>query len=124
MICLLIYYTAPLHHIFNELVVVLVSSLTIFWLFNHFRQKLLPINQLTIALTEQKNNIPEAGDCIIIARKQFSSVIRAAVSGRDLSTSEQATGMALLKGLSLKEIARIRHTLEKPVRQQASSIYK
>jgi DNA-binding CsgD family transcriptional regulator len=33
-------------------------------------------------------------------------------------------GRLLLKGLSLKEIAAIRNTLEKTVRQQASSIYK
>ena len=35
-----------------------------------------------------------------------------------------ALGRLLLKGLSLKEIAAIRETLEKTVRQQVSSIYK
>ena len=41
-----------------------------------------------------------------------------------LTTSEKDVGWLLLKGLSLKEIAAIRQTMEKTVRQQASSIYK
>jgi len=41
-----------------------------------------------------------------------------------LSPSEKEVGLMLIKGLSLKEIAALRNTLEKTVRQQASSIYK
>jgi len=40
-----------------------------------------------------------------------------------LTGSESEVGWLLLKGLSLKEIAIVRDTLEKTVRQQASSIY-
>ena len=41
-----------------------------------------------------------------------------------LTGSEIEVGWLLLKGLSLKEIAFVRSTKEKTVRQQASSIYK
>jgi DNA-binding CsgD family transcriptional regulator len=41
-----------------------------------------------------------------------------------LTQTEKEVSLLLLKGLSFKEIAAVRKTLEKTVRQQASSIYK
>jgi len=41
-----------------------------------------------------------------------------------LTQTEKEVAMLLLKGLSFKEIAVVRDTLEKTVRQQASSIYR
>jgi len=42
----------------------------------------------------------------------------------ELTQTEKEVAMLLLKGLSFKEIASVRDTLEKTVRQQASSIYR
>jgi DNA-binding NarL/FixJ family response regulator len=41
-----------------------------------------------------------------------------------LSHSEKDVALLLIKGLSMKEIAEIRNTQEKTVRQQATTIYK
>lgn len=41
-----------------------------------------------------------------------------------LSQSEKDVALLLIKGLSMKEIAGIRNTQEKTVRQQATTIYK
>ena len=52
------------------------------------------------------------------------SITKLNTSAKQVTTSEKDVGWLLSKGLSLKEIAAIRETLEKTVRQQASSIYK
>ena len=41
-----------------------------------------------------------------------------------LTTSERDIVLGLLKGLSFREIAQLRDTREKTVRQQASSVYR
>lgn len=52
----------------------------------------------------------------LVAVKQFQEW--------ELTKTEQEVALLLLKGLSFKEIASVRDTLEKTVRQQASSIYR
>jgi DNA-binding NarL/FixJ family response regulator len=52
----------------------------------------------------------------LVAERQFAEW--------DLTQTEKQVAMLLLKGLSFKEIAAVRETLEKTVRQQASSIYR
>ncbi len=52
----------------------------------------------------------------VVAEKQFAEW--------ELTQTEKEVAMLLLKGLSFKEIAAVRDTLEKTVRQQASSIYR
>lgn len=52
----------------------------------------------------------------LVAERQFTEW--------DLTQTEKQVAMLLLKGLSFKEIAAVRDTLEKTVRQQASSIYR
>jgi DNA-binding CsgD family transcriptional regulator len=56
--------------------------------------------------------------------KQYSAVIQEQFSAWDLTPSEKAVALLLLKGLSFDEIASVRDTKEKTVRQQASSIYR
>jgi DNA-binding CsgD family transcriptional regulator len=57
------------------------------------------------------------------ARRKLGHVVAQQFSEWGLTGSEQEVGWLLLKGLSLKEIALVRQTQEKTVRQQASSIY-
>jgi len=61
---------------------------------------------------------------VLEARKKLGNVVTQQFSEWTLTGSETEVGWLLLKGLSLKEIAIVRNTQEKTVRQQASSIYK
>jgi DNA-binding NarL/FixJ family response regulator len=54
----------------------------------------------------------------------LSEVIQEQFSEWQLTAGEQEVALLLLKGLSFKEIAALRNTLEKTVRQQASGIYR
>jgi DNA-binding NarL/FixJ family response regulator len=57
------------------------------------------------------------------ARREYSEMIRRQFDAWNLTASEQQVALLLLKGLSFKEIAAVRDTREKTVRQQASTIY-
>lgn len=52
----------------------------------------------------------------VVADRQFTDW--------ELTQTEKEVAMLLLKGLSFKEIAAVRNTVEKTVRQQASAIYR
>ena len=55
---------------------------------------------------------------------EFSKIIQAQFETWKLTASEKEVSLLLLKGLTLDEIARVRETKEKTVRQQASNVYK
>ena len=54
---------------------------------------------------------------------QYRAVMQKQFDAWHLSASEQDIVIGLLKGLSFREIAELRETREKTVRQQASSVY-
>ena len=114
---------ATLSHVAKEAVIVTMSALAIAWLIAGLKQQSNEIRQLQHEL----NNIGETSNppkkYILDARKTLGNVIAQQFAEWKLTQSEADVGRLLLKGLSLKEIATIRDTLEKTVRQQASSIY-
>ncbi len=61
---------------------------------------------------------------LLAARHDMAKVLQAQFAEWGLTQTEKEVSLLLLKGLSFKEIAAVRKTLEKTVRQQASSIYK
>jgi DNA-binding NarL/FixJ family response regulator len=58
------------------------------------------------------------------ARHELALVLKDQFENWNLTQTERQVAMLLLKGLSFKEIASVRSTMEKTVRQQASAIYK
>lgn len=55
---------------------------------------------------------------------QYRTVIQKQFDAWNLSASEQDIVILILKGLSFREIAELRNTRDKTVRQQASSVYR
>ena len=74
-------------------------------------------------------SVSEANDQILppalaTARHELALVLKEQFEIWSLTQTEREVAMLLLKGLSFKEIASVRSTMEKTVRQQASAIYK
>lgn len=67
---------------------------------------------------------PAQSASLVAARHDMAKVLKSQFEEWQLTVTEKEVGLLLLKGLSFKEIAAVRNTLEKTVRQQASSIYK
>lgn len=115
---------ATKEHVLKELLVVTLSLLSIVWLLFGLRRQRIEIRALKEALraVEQPSTPPD--EYVIDGRKKLRDVVTQQFSDWGLTGSESEVGWMLLKGLSLKEIAIVRNTLEKTVRQQASSLYK
>lgn len=111
-------------HIVKETIVVSISTIGLAWLLWGLRQQRLEIRSLQQEL--ETANSPQAPPkkYVLEARKKLGNVVTQQFSEWMLTGSETEVGWLLLKGLSLKEIAIVRSTKEKTVRQQASSIYK
>jgi len=113
-----------IEHIVKEVVVVSISTIAIAWLLWGLHQQRLEIRSLQQELeTANSPQIP-AKKYVLEAREKLGNVVARQFSEWTLTASETEVGWLLLKGLSLKEIAMVRDTREKTVRQQASSIYK
>jgi len=111
-------------HIIKETIIVSISTIGLAWLLWGLRQQRIEIRSLQQEL--ETANSPQAPPkkYVLEARKKLGNVVTQQFSEWMLTGSEIEVGWLLLKGLSLKEIAMVRSTQEKTVRQQASSIYK
>ena len=115
---------ASVSHMIKEMLVIVFAVILMTWiLFEQHAQK-KEIEELKRELANAAAQSPRMSDYVQGARKQLSEMIARQFDDWNLTASEKEVGWLLLKGLSLKEIALLRHTLEKTVRQQASGIYK
>ncbi|MBT1443313.1 DNA-binding response regulator [Shewanella sp. JM162201] len=111
-------------HLVQEGVLLLTATLLLGWILLSLRRQKSEIDNLRSALAEAKSlKLPDDKE-FQDTRHRLSALISNQFSSWDLSQSEKEVGLLLLKGLSLKEIALLRGTAEKTIRQQASAVYK
>jgi DNA-binding CsgD family transcriptional regulator len=115
---------ADTEHMVKEAFIVGLSMLAIAWLMWGQHRQRLEIRSLQQELEAANNSQLQPKKYVLEARKKLGNVVSQQFSEWLLTGSETEVGWLLLKGLSLKEIALLRNTQEKTVRQQASSIYK
>ncbi len=115
---------ASLLHVVQEGILLCLSLVAVYLLLMGIRSQRQQITALKTELVSSRETAQHAQKYLLEARQQFREVIKQQFNDWGLSPSEQEVGLLLLKGLSLKEIAVIRDTMEKTVRQQASAIYK
>jgi len=115
---------ADAEHMIKEAIIVSLSLLAIAWLMWDQHQQRLEIRSLQQELDTANSLQTHPKKYVLEARKKLGNVVSRQFSEWQLTGSETEVGWLLLKGLSLKEIAIVRSTQEKTVRQQASSIYK
>lgn len=110
-------------HLLQEAVILTITLVCLAWLMLDYRSKARQLEQLRIELEEARNLPLQNAPQISAARHQLGQAIVEQFASWQLTTSEREVGLLLLKGCSLKEIALLRGTAEKTIRQQASSIY-
>ena len=115
---------ASMQHIAKEAFIIALSVIAIAWMIVELNLRAQQIRSLKQELELASQSDRTANDYVIEGRKQLSQVVAKQFAEWRLTASEAEVGWLLLKGLSLKEIAIVRDTLEKTVRQQASSIYR
>lgn len=113
-------------HLLLEIVVIAASvSLIALLGLNIWRQKrsIRALRRELASLSEEADAARRSPE-LLDARHGMARVIQRQFEEWGLTQTEKEVAMLLLKGLSFKEIAAVRDTLEKTVRQQASSIYR
>lgn len=114
-------------HVFFEGVVVLVSLLGIIFLLFEIHKRIQEIDALRHQLSRTNADLADLhqqNDKLRQASKQYSALIQEQMTQWDFTPSEKEVALFLLKGLSFEEIASIRQTKDKTVRQQATAIYR
>jgi DNA-binding NarL/FixJ family response regulator len=117
-------HNASAWHLLEESLVVLASTAAIVWLVVNVRRQQRELEDLKRELRAGADSAAKVAPAVLAARRRLSEVIQEQFSEWQLTTGEQEVALLLLKGLSFKEIAALRNTLEKTVRQQASGIYR
>ena len=113
----------PIWHIIEEGVIVLISAVAVVYLIIEMRSRTRELATLANTLSGADQQLANITKEMKSARRQYSEVIHQQFDTWKLTGGEQQVGLLLLKGLSFKEIAAVRSTQEKTVRQQASTIY-
>ena len=113
----------PRWHIIEESMIVFASGLGFIYLLWEMRRRSIEMKALSQHLSTADQQIKDITEGMRQARSNFSETIHQQFLDWGLTLSEQQVAMLLLKGLSFREIAVVRDTREKTVRQQASSIY-
>ncbi|WP_299176506.1 DNA-binding response regulator [uncultured Neptuniibacter sp.] len=110
-------------HLIQETILLSFAFTILIWLFVENVHKKREIANLKAELESvQTLPTPQSAE-LVTARKQLGEAINTQFTEWKLSQSERDVGLLLIKGFSLKEIALLRGTAEKTIRQQASSIY-
>ena len=109
-------------HILQEATIMALAVGALLWIVYRLRQNRQIIHTLHYEL-DSINEMKQPQE-VLEARQKLAEVIATQFSTWQLTESEKEVGMLLLKGFSLKEIASLRGTAEKTIRQQASAIYK
>jgi len=117
-------HNASAWHLLEESLVVLASTAAIVWLVVNVRRQRRELEDLKRELRAGAHSAAKVAPAVLAARRRLSEVIQEQFSEWQLTAGEQEVALLLLKGLSFKEIAALRNTLEKTVRQQASGIYR
>jgi DNA-binding NarL/FixJ family response regulator len=113
----------PPAHLAQEWLLLSLSLAGFIYLVIDMRRRTMAIDRLRASLSSSEDRRASLSEELREARERHGIAIRHQFEAWSLTASEQQVAMLLLKGLSLKEIAAVRETREKTVRQQASNIY-
>lgn len=111
-------------HLLQEGFVVVASIGGIGYLLWEVAIRRREMEQLKKQLQHANSRLSESNEKLKGVNQQYREVIDQQLTDWSLTPSERDVGMLLLKGLSFEEIASVRETKEKTVRQQATAIYR
>lgn len=114
----------PFSHVWHELVLFSLAIAALTWQLRTILKKDNLIDLLNSELLETKCSYQEWRDRTHSNAREIRGFIDQQFEAWELSPGEKDVALLLVKGLAMKEIAEIRSTSEKTVRQQATSIYK
>ncbi|MGE3608625.1 MAG: helix-turn-helix transcriptional regulator [Bacteriovoracaceae bacterium] len=114
----------PFSHVLHEVLLVLAGIAAIIWQLRVIWSKEKRIDNLNTELLETKKEYQDWKEKSHRNASEIRNLIDEQFEKWQLSLSEKEVALLLIKGFSMKEIADLRQTQEKTVRQQATAIYR
>lgn len=111
-------------HIALEIVTVILSIWGIIMLVKLINSRSNEISSLHQKVRKSESDLVLSRSKLKAIGQEYSKYIHEQFEVWGLTPSEKDVALILLKGLSFKEMAEVRKTKEKTIRQQASTIYK
>ncbi|MCB1638948.1 MAG: helix-turn-helix transcriptional regulator, partial [Thiothrix sp.] len=111
-------------HLLLEVAVIIISIFSVGLLVREYLRRREELERLGQQLKTTRADLSVSRERLQQAGKHYQQVIQNQFDEWQLTPSEKAVASLLLKGLSFDEIASVRDTREKTVRQQASTIYR
>jgi len=111
-------------HIGLEILTVCLSLWGIFMIFKMIQQRNDEVSILNEKIEQAETDLELSHSKLKEIGREYSKFLHKQFDAWELTPSEKEVALLLLKGLSFKEIADMRDTKEKTVRQQASTIYR
>ncbi|UTP73411.1 LuxR C-terminal-related transcriptional regulator [Alteromonas sp. LMIT006] len=112
------------HHLFQEGILILLSSSIFIFLIRDIRQRSKQAQLLAQQLKVSKARSDSLSKKVIETKAQFFNAIAEQFEQWGLTSTEKEVALLLVKGLSNFEIAEVRGKSEKTISHQASAIYK
>jgi len=109
---------------FDDLLMFLVSGLIVVMFGVEYFAQSRALNQLQGQLDNARGQLMLVDSNSQKLANQYRGIMQQQFDAWALTNSEQEVVLSLLKGLSFREVADLRDTREKTVRQQAASVYK
>ncbi|MCS6123911.1 helix-turn-helix transcriptional regulator [Shewanella baltica] len=113
----------PQWHIAQEAILLVLTVIGAMYLSYDLIRRSREVKALAKRLEHADKKIDNMSTQMRSARQEYSQAVSQQFETWGFTKSEQQVAFLLLKGLSFKEIAEVRQTKEKTVRQQASTIY-
>lgn len=108
----------------DDVIRVILSGLVLVWFVIEYRSQQQALGQLRDELNSGRGRLAQLDGQSQKLASQYRAVMQKQFLAWGLTASEQDVVVLMLKGLSFREIAELRDTREKTVRQQASSVYR
>lgn len=116
---------SPISHIIPEVsIIVAMVGITLYLLRNLLKSRQALIESAQTEIRDAKERANSWRSKAENLRQGVTDAISSQFQDWGLSPAEQEVSFLLLKGLSIQEIAQVRETSERTVRQQASEVYK
>lgn len=110
-------------HLLTEALLFFVSIVGFIWVLRHLVSVRRSHRKLLIDVADKESELRQWKVSYQELLRGVGAQIDEAFGRWQLTGAEKEVGLLLLKGLSFKEMAQVRGTSEKTVRQQAASIY-
>lgn len=114
----------PLTEMLDDLVMFFAGVLGLAFLGSEYLQQRRALAELGARLETARGQLARIDASSRQVGRQYRDVIQKQFDAWKLTSSEQDVVLGMLKGLTMREIAELRETREKTVRQQAAAVYR